>query len=147
MFGIAVTPRQRRAEKKAALKTLTGSRKLLSKPERWTKGAYYGNKASGNGGKADGFVNHEDAFTYCAIGAIRKVDGPGERAAKKLLALAISALYYKNKRTTEDRVFRFNDKKNTTHEQILAAFDKAIEMALAEADALEAELTAAQATN
>jgi len=98
-----------KGEVRAALTTLKGDRKLLSKPEAWTKGAFY----DGHG-------------AYCLIGANHKVDGPGEVLAEEIMCYKLGGLLindYGGEMTAEVIVTRWNDAKNRTHKQILKFLD------------------------
>lgn len=93
--------------------TLRAARALIERPERWTQGAM--------ARRADGLrCRHEDdaACRWCTSGAVRRVAQSGEEAAA-----ALRRLYEVMKTTPPD----FND--SHTHAEILAAFDRAIEIA------------------
>jgi hypothetical protein len=124
-------------EQRAVITNLKKARKILANPKRWTKGALFRTKGGNVGLDHDWFSSSapKDAYMFCALGAITKANGEGQFQAQQTLARAISMLFYKRERLSADRVYRFNDKKSTTHDQILAAFDKALELAQAEADA------------
>lgn len=128
----------------AAKRTLTKARKLIEKPERWGKGAFYMDKKGEelytgyewrNGDYVVRVPKLNQVGSFCALGAIKKADGPGENAAEEFLADAIHSLTHKGKRRShaEIKVYTFNDRKETTHEMILDAFDRAIALAEAEA--------------
>lgn len=74
-------------------------------------------------------------MSYCTIGAIRKVDGPAEQLARQAIYQSIKELFYPNRtmKFNENNVYRFNDRKATKQEDVVRAFDRAIEIAL-EAD-------------
>ena len=104
-----------KGEVRAALTTLKGDRKLLSKPEAWTKGAF----DDGHG-------------AYCLIGANHKVDGPGEVLAKEIMCYKLDGLLiddYEGEVIVEadiDMVTSWNDAENRTHKQILKFLDRCI---------------------
>lgn len=104
-----------KGEVRAALTTLKGDRKLLSKPEAWTKGTF----DDGHG-------------AYCLIGANHKVDGPGEVLAEKIMAYKLDGLLindYWDEVTVEADILivtSWNDAKNRTHKQILKFLDRCI---------------------
>lgn len=101
-----------KGEVHAALTTLKGDRKLLSKPEAWTKGAF----DDGHG-------------AYCLIGANHKVDGPGEVLAEKIMCYKLDGLLindYEGEVTVEADILivaSWNDAENRTHKQILKFLD------------------------
>lgn len=106
------------ASKRDMVRALKKARKLIAKKEKWTKGSYhdYSNGA------------------FCAIGALREADGPGEYAAYKALGFAVTSLHPKtaaarSAQDPESVVITFNDRKKTKHEDVLAIFDFAIENA------------------
>jgi hypothetical protein len=126
----------------AALKTLTKARKLIDRS--WIKGRL----ALDKGSLAMFVAPHErpgapiskaGTFkfdSFCALGAIEKADGPGELTAKDLLRKAINKLYYGGKnRYGESAIYKFNDRRVTTKDDVLAAFDAAIQMIDVDAEA------------
>lgn len=99
------------------MKTLTilkRARKLLSNPKRWCQGKFakdgYGNGCS---------VDDERAYQFCAAGAVEKAAGgvvEDFHEAAEALSRCVRG----------GSVIGFNDAPRRKHEQILAAFDKAI---------------------
>ena len=67
----------------------------------------------------------ESATCWCATGAIKATAGshPEEREATNLLSVFVEG----NQGASFFRIARFND--SATHEQVLAAFDRAIDVA------------------
>lgn len=110
-----------------AIKTLTKARALVEKG--WVKGYEHI-----DAGELNWLTNEiSPVESYCAIGAIRKADGPGEESAFDLIRQAIGDLFYGGKkRVGESGILRFNDRKKTTKEDVVAAFDKALELAQTE---------------
>lgn len=111
-----MTPEQ----KALAAENLTDARAILADEAAWIKGALR--------------KKREGGMSYCAIGAINKADGPAPRtsSAKRVLAAAIKVLHPRRAAGyswAEGVVINFNDMKVTKHDQLLAAFDKAIELA------------------
>ena len=104
-----------KGEVRAALTTLKGDRKLLSKPEAWTKGAF----DDGHG-------------AYCLIGANHKVDGPGEVLAAEIMCYKLDGLLindYGGEVAVDANitiVTSWNDAENRTHKQILKFLDQCI---------------------
>ncbi len=88
---------------------LIAAKALIDAPEKWTKGHY------------------EMRGCFCAVGALLKVTGlePDDDPtdSEKALIEALPAL----SRDTEFVITSFNDAKATTHADIMALFDRAIE--------------------
>jgi len=108
---------------KGALPLLEAARMLLDDPDAWVQGAYAKD--------ADGLPAHEmspEACRWCLSGAIRALcplDGGyplalNRQTARRYLGIA-----------TGLPIPDFND--NATHAEVLAALDKAIELAMADA--------------
>lgn len=106
-----------------ALEVLKAARHLLSDPNRWTKRAY--------ARAADGLdidATSDMAVSFCAIGAMRHVTGSdsivdNEEYGEAMVALN-GAVVWPGKLC---RTARFNDHPDTTHEDVLALYDRAIE--------------------
>ena len=105
----------------SALDVLTKTRELLSDPERWTKGSMAKN-ASGCTVRPD----REDAVCFCLDGALTRAaggSGNGYPEATRIL-----------EETVSERPWAFcyvdwNDDAARTHAEVLAALDKAIDLA------------------
>lgn len=67
------------------------------------------------------------AGSFCALGALYKVDGPYEYDAIDALARVISSDVNERRPAHRYYVYRYNDRETTTHADILDLFDKAIE--------------------
>jgi len=123
-------------EQAEIIKTLTKARALVKrgwvkKYEELEQGAYVGSHLGASAVKD----SRLKVDSYCTIGAIRKADGPGEKGAFKAIRQAIGELFYGGKtRVGEKGIYQFNDRKKTTQEDVLAAFDKAIEMVNVDAE-------------
>lgn len=92
---------------------LVAARKLIEKPENWTTCVL---SRDVDGAPVSAFATR--AFCWCSIGAIIRAEGRGhESGACTLLAKAIGT----------DDITEFND--SHAHPEVLAAFDKAIELA------------------
>ena len=102
---------------------LEKARDLISDPERWAKGYYAHDKDGDYVPPRDG-----NACKWCAAGATIVVspddDNDDSRHALALLQKALPSgfLFATN----------YNDRPTTTHADILALFDRAIELAKAE---------------
>jgi hypothetical protein len=99
-------------QERQVIATLKRARKLISKPERWTKG-HSARDANGNKIYA---VHSPDAVSFCVVGAI---DRSQPRGAYDFAATA--AFRYRM-----DSVAAWNDRTSTTHEMVLARFDRTI---------------------
>lgn len=107
------------------LDILKAGRELLSDPNRWTKRTL----ARDKNGHATNDPWDKVSTCFCSVGAIHKVVGPNNdtnRGLKYAVAdcLADSALALFGHRGA---VVVFNDAPSTTHDQILAVWDHAIE--------------------
>jgi hypothetical protein len=93
------------------------AKEKISKPENWTKSASARNK---NG--EDTYPTNSDAVCFCSIGAIQSVSKyTGDEAIDILRRVLYPNNWY--------GVAAFNDSHLTTHEDVMKAFDKAIEAA------------------
>lgn len=120
---------ERQVKAAEVVKVLTEARQIISAPRNWTKGHWrvY---------DEDKFcpASEEEAYLvsdkFCSLGAIyrRNPNKIGEiyEPAVEALASVVPHRFYDShdKRAT---VFSFNDSASTSHEEVLAAFDKAIE--------------------
>ncbi len=90
---------------------LMAARMLITDAKAWTRGA---NARDRTGRDID--YRHKNAICFCAEGALFAFKSPrmGKRAQSRL------------EHVTRGFVYRFND--NKTHKQVLALFDRAIEM-------------------
>lgn len=128
--------------KLGAKSCLVKSLKLIEKEENWNKGDY--ELIVGGDWNAEKQKFNDTKYTYCAIGAVMETDGSHEEAAKALLLAYVpkqsttkgfgmdaGSDFYSwtddanNFRTT---VESYNDRKNTTHRDILNLFRKAIKL-------------------
>lgn len=100
-----------------ALDILIKARELISDPERWTQGAY----AKDSSGRE--VYDSDAAVCWCGIGALRRVAGYDYLSRSK----AIDFLHKTAREAGFDYFQDFND--SSTHAEVLAAFDRAIEAA------------------
>lgn len=91
---------------------LIAARKLIEKPENWTKRYYARNKE-----QEEVPVLSRDAVCFCSIGALAKASGEG-------LGVEGNDAYQALARRMGVSVSRFND--THTHVEVLAKFDEAI---------------------
>jgi hypothetical protein len=106
-YGYVLVGGPRFEAKLTALQALQTARDLIALPEKWIKGAY----------KSDG--------RFCAIGAIQeatKTVSGARSEAVRMLGKTIKP----ETNDPEGAIINFNDDYKRTHEQVLAAFDKAI---------------------
>lgn len=106
---------------------LMSAKLLILDPKAWTQGAV-ARLASGH------IVDATDAraVCFCSLGAIRHVvdlrmDDANELEAARRLDLAVQALYRVLWSAGDLSLIGFNDNPKTTHADVLAAFDLAIE--------------------
>ena len=129
-----MTPEQ----KALALENLTEARAILQDKDAWTKGTLKRRRMV-KPSASDPLIS-PPLYSYCALGAINKADGPARRvnAAKKVLAAAIKIMFPRrgggSYASASLRIMGFNDSTRTKHEELLSVFDKAIEMAGSDAE-------------
>jgi hypothetical protein len=95
------------------LEVLTTGRELLADPKNWTKGWFARTK--------DGSTTHPDdpkAVCFCSIGAVGKTT-PGQIKLRRDVINLLDQV--------TGGIVQFND--NSTHAEVLAVWDKAIELA------------------
>lgn len=98
----------------STVEVLKRARETISKPERWTQGAY----ARDARGYPIG-VGHSDAVCFCATGAIA-------RGAPDPEARALAQMGVRIGRRPVEGLAAWNDAPERTHAEVLAAFDSAI---------------------
>ena len=102
------------------LEVLTKAREAISEPHKWTQGAYF------RSDKGMSVVDLDDATRFCSVGAIQSV-------AKLPSAISLAALRTLARgigRGTKPRyIAAWNDNPVRTHEDVIDAFDRAIEIA------------------
>lgn len=102
------------------VRTLRAVRKLLSKPERWTKHA--------NARRADGeptALHARQATCWCLGGAVGKCGTSGDSAWN-----AMKALVKAQRLSQPMRLSIWNDAPRRTHADVLALLDRTIEREL-----------------
>ena len=91
---------------------------MIAKRENWTQDDY-AKTADGNGA----YSKSDEAVCWCSLGALTKLSPPDEdKQVRKLAKLLLSE-------AMDSPIAIFND--SHTHEEVLAAWDKAIELAKA----------------
>ena len=98
---------------------LVRARKLIEDPDHWIKGAFA--KRTPKGSSLD--PERPDVTCFCAVGALRHVVAPHE--AEQLLNMAVRDI----SDNSDWYVTQFNDRKSTTHADVLALYDAAIKRA------------------
>lgn len=101
---------------------LRAARAKIAEPEHWTKGEYVL------------FNEADEPDRWCAVGSIYAVDpevgNDPEHPSLRALVVALRGVYEGlASEPSETSVLNFNDSANTSHEDVLAAFDRAIELA------------------
>lgn len=100
------------------LTILKKARKLIEKPERWCQNAYFRNKDEVP-------CNMDEAVSFCAVGAIRKVTGwSGDGCEGQDEAFAAARAL--DAATKGGDIVSYNDRSFRRHAQILAVYDRAI---------------------
>jgi hypothetical protein len=103
---------------KNAAQNLTEARKLVEKPECWTKGEYARDEEN-----LPTFVRAENAKCFCVLGAISRASGVHP------LDLEDTPEYAAFASAADMNPARFNDGLKRQHSEILETFDRAIELA------------------
>lgn len=95
---------------------LIGARKLIEKPENWTQGA----KSRDINGKPSVFGYKASAVCWCMLGAMEMTGKSlfANNKAQQVIELVINM----------NSIIRWNDSPDRTHAEVLAAFDRAIEL-------------------
>lgn len=108
---------------KTAVEILKAARAVIEKPESWTKGYY---------AKAEDrtwtISNGPKAVCFCSIGAIEKATGKVHYGG----GWPFEAEYMLRRAADVSNIADFNDAPERTHEEVLAIFDRAIELAVEE---------------
>ncbi|BAT61856.1 hypothetical protein GJW-30_1_04418 [Variibacter gotjawalensis] len=100
---------------KSAKQHLQAARKLIARPEAWTRGTY----GRGPDRKA-ARIGTDEISCWCLIGAIKAVDPDNSEEAMEWLRLTLRYEY-----GDFISISHFND--THSHQEILAALDRAIE--------------------
>ena len=107
------------------LTVLRRGRELISNPESWVQGVYCVNDMGYD-------VEADRATRFCSVGALWRVQAEHLKDPGTALALnkARQALDAQVPESFQDRsVIAFNDRTETTHEEVLALWDRAIAVA------------------
>ena len=100
------------------VKLLEDARNLIAKRESWTQDDF-GKTADGNGV----YSKSDEAVCWCSLGALTRLSPSDEdKQVRKLAKLFL-------RKAMDSSIVVFND--SHTHEEVLAAWDKAIELAKA----------------
>lgn len=118
-----------RTRYKTALGNLTAAYRLLQRKGAWTQKSFavdchYKELIDDN-------IRSGRAVAFCAMGAVKFIDGPGEKKAAELLSQAASKILYGQFRSpVEDdvNVFGINDDENKARakKRVFRMFEKAI---------------------
>lgn len=130
---------------KKASDALIAAKELIKPIKRWTQGelavkfvdeGYYEGPVARRCS-----TSAKEAEAFCALGAVRRVDGPAERSATAFLREAAFTMIPKDQREREDYhrnsdscIFEVNDgetDKVKAHRRVLRMFNKAIKAAKA----------------
>lgn len=111
--------------------TLRAARALIEDPKHWTKGALA--KPKKRSSDDEGMTAQDPrAGAWCAVGAIKRVDGVFEDAALVALAQVLDwsgNAYLYGPAHARDEIVDFNDARIRRHKEVMRAFDKAIALA------------------
>jgi hypothetical protein len=116
-----------------ASQALQAARKLISDKKRWVRD-YLAVRKDEWMGRVACSTKSKNAEAFCALGAVKRVNGPAERAATAYLRQA--ALRYLQVNGTSDdekpvnkHIFKVNDNKRYGHKHVLKVFTNAIRRA------------------
>jgi hypothetical protein len=103
--------------------TLVAARAVIEDPARWNKNGLYAADERGESAP----VGSERAVCFCIFGAIAKAEGMHEGFQYS----SAPGAYVKQavRDVSELEVTEYNDARSTTHADVLAVFDRAIEAA------------------
>lgn len=113
------------SEPSSVVETLKLARAKIEDPKHWTKGALA--RRSKRGGEEA--VDSDQATVWCALGAIKAVDGPFEDNAIDLLCQAIVGGSVTGAKLADANISSFNDHPSTKHLDVIRKFDEAIVLA------------------
>jgi hypothetical protein len=120
---------------KKASEVLQAARQLIRDIHRWTTGDL-AIRTDFQGRKSSCSTRAKNAEAFCALGAVRRVDGPAQRSATAFLreaALRIQQSYGREIHTTkavDDNIFAVNDTSvYGGHKTVLRMFTNAIRQA------------------
>lgn len=111
-----------------ATKLLVMARERITEPEHWTQGAWYIDQC----GKRTPF--HKDAYAYCALGALHAGEADDEICEQAYYYLLCAVYDVGIELPDLVTITGFNDAACTTHADVLALYDRAIEMSRHEHD-------------
>jgi hypothetical protein len=117
------------AEERSTVEILKAARERITDPQRWAKGdfAYAPDEETGERGVEAG---HPDACKWCASGAIQREDNDEHSLALHALCAAIPGTdEWSDPTDAIEAIARWNDDDSRDHAEVLAAFDRAIQLA------------------
>lgn len=108
---------------------LIGARELLASPLNWTKG-YYAKTQLRDQCEAE----DSRAYCFCMVGALARAAGKTTELGHEdsYQRATTPELEYLVKATGETHIPGYNDDSERTHAEVIAAFDKAIQLAQAD---------------
>jgi hypothetical protein len=104
---------------------LTAARLLLSEPDAWTKAAYARTRTGNAIGPQAGA-----AFCFCSVGAINAIGPylPQDRRSSQVRCGEHVVSHVVRERIGFSNIAAFNDSSFRTHSEVLAVFDRAVEL-------------------
>lgn len=104
---------------------LIDAKELIKDPEHWTKGEY----ARDSEGKkvAD---SHSEACQWCIVGALWRASGLGPNCYDSYKASLVNdgCKFLIKAVNSEKSLSKWNDSESTTHDDVMKAYNKAIEL-------------------
>lgn len=125
---------------KSALANLEAARKLIRPFKHWTVGQLAVRPVDDGYGEVtlrECSPKNKNATAFCALGAVRHVNGPGEKKALNLLRIAALQIQVKDgeagrdEKPRNDHVISINDLEDSkeNHRRVLKLFSRAIKLA------------------
>lgn len=125
---------------RTVVEALKAARELIRPYDRWVTGYL---AVDGNGRDLETSVKSPEAEAFCALGALRRVNGKFQKDATKFLALAIEMAQNPSSESfpifIAETITNNNDRggrKPENHQKVLGYFDKAIGLAIFWKDAI-----------
>jgi hypothetical protein len=117
---------------KRASEALAAAKKLIRPLSRWTKYQLAMRETEEKGEFVSCRTTSKDAVAFCALGALRRVDGPVYRVARAYLREACKQIidpHGYDVGNGDNYIFKVNDRGSYGHESVMEAFTSAIKAA------------------
>ena len=105
---------------------LKRAREIISDPLRWTKGAFARDPEGFDLDSEEAYSADLASCSFCSIGAVKRAMGPHASSTLYELEKNTKKFLYKSVFGPHVSTASFNDSPSTTHQDVMAAFDRAI---------------------